>query len=319
MIQVKDITKRYGRITAVDHVSFEIDTGEIVGLLGPNGAGKTSVLRMITGYLHPDEGRVRVADMDTLEDLVGAQGQIGYLPEFAPLYEDMDVLNYLDFIAGCRDIPVNRREDRIEEIAGKCDIRDQLHRPIEHLSKGYKQRIGLAQALLHDPEYLILDEPTTGLDPNQILDFRKVIEEVGEEHTVLLSTHILQEVTALCNRIMILHEGRIAADGSQESLLNEHGENAIHVGIRSSNETSDRSSIQEKLNGLASVASVSSGASGEDDVLRFHVQLENGQPQSSGEAVYDLAKEEGWRVTEISTETPNLETVFAELTQPDRV
>ncbi len=321
MIEVDNITKRYGSITAVDHVSFDIDNGEIVGLLGPNGAGKTTVLRIITGFLHPDEGRVNVDDRDTMEDLVEAQRQIGYLPEFAPLYEDMDVVKYLDFLAGCRDIPKNKRDDRISEIAGKCDIRDQLHRPIEHLSKGYKQRIGLAQALLHDPEYLILDEPTTGLDPNQILDFREVIEEVGEEHTVLLSTHILQEVTALCNRIIVIHEGEIAADGSRESLLEEYGENALRVGIRADDGETEREQLQEKLKGVTGVQTVSSDSSKEreSDVHRFYLQLENGQPEESGEAVYDLARDEGWRVTEISSETPSLETVFAKLTQPERV
>ena len=317
MIQVDQITKTYGDITAVDQVSFNIETGEIVGLLGPNGAGKTTALRILTGYLHPDDGSVEVSGFDTREDLISAQEQIGYLPEFAPLYEDMVLQDYLEFIAGCRNIPDAEWDDRIQETAEKCDIKEQLQRRIEYLSKGYKQRVGLAQALLHDPEYLILDEPTTGLDPNQILDFRNVIQEVGEEHTVLLSTHILQEVTALCNRIIIIHNGRIVADGSEEELRNTHGENALRVGIRSENGSPDWESVQGQLQDLSGVDSVSSGEGSEPDLRQFYLNLGRQDPSDSGEEVFRLASDLGWRVTEISSETPSLETVFAKLTEPE--
>jgi ABC-2 type transport system ATP-binding protein len=317
MIQVDQITKTYGDITAVDQVSFNIENGEIVGLLGPNGAGKTTALRILTGYLHPDDGSVEVSGFDTREDLISAQEQIGYLPEFAPLYEDMVLQDYLEFIAGCRNIPDAEWDDRIQETAEKCDIKEQLQRRIEYLSKGYKQRVGLAQALLHDPEYLILDEPTTGLDPNQILDFRNVIQEVGEEHTVLLSTHILQEVTALCNRIIIIHNGRIVADGSEEELRNTHGENALRVGIRSENGSPDWESVQGQLQDLSGVDSVSSGEGSEPDLRQFYLNLGRQDPSDSGEEVFRLASDLGWRVTEISSETPSLETVFAKLTEPE--
>lgn len=317
MIQVDQITKTYGDITAVNQVSFNIEKGEIVGLLGPNGAGKTTALRILTGYLHPDDGSVEVSGYDTREDLIAAQEQIGYLPEFAPLYEDMVLQDYLEFIAGCRNIPDAEWGDRIQETAEKCDITDQLQRRIEYLSKGYKQRVGLAQALLHDPEYLILDEPTTGLDPNQILDFRKVIQEVGEEHTVLLSTHILQEVTALCNRIIIIHNGTIVADGSEEELRSTHGENALRVGIRSENGSPDWDRVQGQLQDLSAVNSVSYGEGSEPDLRQFYLNLGNDDPSDSGEDVFRLASDLGWRVTEISSETPNLETVFAKLTEPE--
>lgn len=319
MIHVDEITKTYNEITAVDEVSFDIEKGEIVGLLGPNGAGKTTALRILTGYIHPDLGSVEVSGFDTRSEPIEAQQQIGYLPEFAPLYEDMVLIDYLEFIAGCRNIPSDEWDDRIEKTAVKCDIREQLHRQIGHLSKGYKQRVGLAQALLHDPEYLILDEPTTGLDPNQILDFRNVIQEVGEAHTVLLSTHILQEVTALCGRIIIIHNGKIVADGSEEELRKQHGENALRVVVRSELGSTNWEKIQDHLKGLSSVQAVSTdGAIDDDQERQFYLSVGEGDPQDSGKEVFQMASDLGWEVSEISAERPSLETVFAKLTDPDR-
>ncbi len=322
MINVNNITKTYGDITAVDNVSFDIEQGEIVGLLGPNGAGKTTALRVITGYIHPDRGTVNIAGHDIIEESVEARRHLGYLPEFSPLYNDMDVVKYLQFIAGTRDIASDTATEQIKNISERCGILDQLHRPIAHLSKGYKQRVGLAQALLHDPEFLILDEPTTGLDPNQILDFRKLIREVGEEHTVFLSTHILQEVTALCDRIIIINEGSIVADGSQEDLRKAHGDDTVRFSV-SLNDHLDVETVRSVLEEQEFVSSVMEGTEkqngrGDGRVARFRISLDDERTEEAGGRLFGLARENDWEATEIAPEQPSLEEIFARLTQQER-
>ena len=216
MIRLQNLTKDYGLIRAVDHVNFEINEGEILGFLGPNGAGKTTTLRMITCFLSPTSGNIEVENMNIKNKQLEIKKLIGYLPEHNPLYIDMTVYDYLKFIADIRGI--SNFASRIKEVIEQCGLNGVVHKPINTLSKGYKQRVGFAQAILHDPKILILDEPTSGLDPNQIVEIRELIKELGKEKTLIISSHILQEVQAVCNRIIIINEGKIVADGSTEEL-----------------------------------------------------------------------------------------------------
>jgi ABC-2 type transport system ATP-binding protein len=218
MIEVGEVTKRYGAVEAVRGVSFEVAPKEIVGLLGPNGAGKTTLMRILTCYHFPTTGRVMINDHDVYTDPIRIKESIGYLPESSPVYGELTVSEYLQFVADARAIPREEQADRIASTLETCGLTSVLHRPIEQLSKGYKQRVGLAQAILHDPDILILDEPTTGLDPNQIAEIRRLIRRLGTEKTVILSTHILQEVEAVCDRVLILNEGRIVATGTTEEI-----------------------------------------------------------------------------------------------------
>ena len=209
MIQVENLTKRFGQLVAVDSVSFTLERGEMMGLLGPNGAGKTTIMRMMTGYLPPTDGRVLIESMDMYEQPVDVKRKIGYLPEHPPLYNDMTVREYLEFAAQIRGVPKAEIKGRLELAAERCGVADKLCRLIGNLSKGNRQRVGLAQAIVHEPEILILDEPTVGLDPRQIIEIRNLIKTLGRERTVILSTHILQEVTAVCNKVAIINNGRL--------------------------------------------------------------------------------------------------------------
>ncbi len=209
MIQVENLTKRFGQLLAVDSVSFTLHRGEMMGLLGPNGAGKTTIMRMMTGYLPPTDGRVLIEGMDMYEQPVEVKRKIGYLPEHPPLYYDMTVREYLVFAAQIRGVPKAEIKARVELAAERCGVADKLGRLIGNLSKGNRQRVGLAQAIVHEPEILILDEPTVGLDPKQIIEIRNLIKTLGRERTVILSTHILQEVTAVCNKVAIINNGRL--------------------------------------------------------------------------------------------------------------
>lgn len=216
-IKVRDITKLYGQQKALDKVSFEVHTGEIVGFLGPNGAGKSTLMKIITGYISPDSGKAYINDIDVEENSIEVKKRIGYLPENNPLYPEMYVKEYLDYIASIYKLGKGSKE-RIKSMISMTGLSDEQHKKIGALSKGYRQRVGLAQALIHDPEVLILDEPTSGLDPNQIVEIRKLISEAGREKTVLLSTHIMQEVEAVCDRIIIIDKGQIKADDSKKDI-----------------------------------------------------------------------------------------------------
>ncbi|RME66440.1 MAG: ATP-binding cassette domain-containing protein [Nitrospirae bacterium] len=209
MIQVQHLTKRFGQLVAVDDVSFTLSKGDTMGLLGPNGAGKTTIMRMMTGYLPPTEGRVLIEGMDMYDQPAEVKRKIGYLPEHPPLYMDMTVREYLEFVAEIKGLPKARLKDAVQKAAEQCGVADKLGRLIGNLSKGNRQRVGLAQALVHEPEILILDEPTVGLDPKQIIEIRNLIKELGRHRTVILSTHILQEVTAVCNKVAIINNGRL--------------------------------------------------------------------------------------------------------------
>ena len=216
MIRINNLTKDYGTTRALDGVSFSVNRGEILGLLGPNGAGKTTTMRIVTGYLTPTAGSVEVQDMDVADNPLAVKRLIGYLPEFAPLYADMVVHDYLQYVAAVRRIEPGRRGERIRAMTDLCGLGDVIHRPFRELSRGYKQRVGLAHAMLSDPDILILDEPTSGLDPNQIVEIRSIIKEAGREKTVIFSTHILSEVETTCDRIVIINRGRVAADGTAD-------------------------------------------------------------------------------------------------------
>lgn len=223
MIEVEHLCKDYGQIRALDDVTFEVKRGEIVGFLGPNGAGKTTCMKIITGFISATSGTVKVAGMDVVEHSLEVRRKIGYLPENAPLYPDMTVREYLEFVASLRGISKGETNKAIARAAERVGVSDRLDQEIGTLSKGYRQRVGLAQAMIHEPEILILDEPTSGLDPNQIVEMRTLIKELGRDRTVILSTHNLPEVTATCNRIIIIHKGRIAADGTPEQIQAVHG------------------------------------------------------------------------------------------------
>src|SRR5262245_28528863 len=218
MIEVENLTKRYGRTTAVDHVSFRVQKGEILGFLGPNGAGKTTTMRVLTCYLPPTEGSARVAGYDVFEQPLEVKRRVGYLPETPPLYPDMDVVEYLDFCAKIKGVPKAARRARVDDAIGKTRLGEVRHKQTGRLSKGFRQRVGLAQAILHNPDVLILDEPTAGLDPKQIIETRELIKGLGGEHTVVLSTHILPEVSMTCGRVVIINGGRVVAEDTPENL-----------------------------------------------------------------------------------------------------
>lgn len=218
MIRFENLTKYYGDVCAVDHVSFEVKKGEILGFLGPNGAGKTTTYRILTGYLQATSGTIKVKDYDIHENLLEIKKLIGYLPESAPVYHDMLVYDYLNYIADIRGVPADKKLDHIKELANLCSLNEVMHKTVNQLSKGYRQRVGIAHALMGDPEILVLDEPTVGLDPNQIAETRDIIKRIGKEKTIIFSTHILSEAEATCDRIVIINDGKLAADYTKEKL-----------------------------------------------------------------------------------------------------
>jgi len=309
LISVKNVTKYYGNTLAVDDISFEVERGEIVGFLGPNAAGKTTTMRIISGYLYPTKGEVKVASIDVIDNPVEVKKHIGYMPENVPLYADMPVYTYLEFFASLRGIDPTKRSSHILEILEKVGIEKELHnRLIGTLSKGYRQRVGVAQALVGNPDVLILDEPTVGLDPNQIMEIRKLIKELGKDHTIILSTHILQEVSAVCDRVIIINEGKLVAIDTQESLLQkvESGQrNKVVV-------EGDFYRVKEKLNEIDGVINIEllKSENGRNEIF---VIAEKGK---------DIRKEisktiiqNGFDLLELSRVTLTLEEVFAKLTK----
>ncbi len=305
-IKVHNLTKKYGIQAAVDDVSFEVKTGEIVGFLGPNGAGKTTTMKILTNFIAPTQGEVFIGDKPLAEDAEELKRHIGYLPENNPLYEDMPIIDYLEFVAELQHIPPKEIPGRIKDIIRKVGLNDEKHKKIGELSKGYKQRVGLAQALIHDPEILILDEPTTGLDPNQIVEIRKLIRELGKEKTVILSTHILPEVEAIADRILIINKGKIVANGTAENLRSQAGESeTLLVSI----EDGDANEIFTALQGLESVALVDF-ANRQNN--RFEVKSK--AQMSSKRDIFKLCVERGWVLTEMTPNEQKLEDIFRQLT-----
>ncbi len=310
MIEVKDLKKSYGSLTAVDGVSFRAEKGEIVGLLGPNGAGKTTIIKILTCYHFPSEGKALVAGLDVVEEPLGVKARVGYLPESAPLYTNLTVEEYLDFMAGSRGLQKEHKAERIAWAVRECGLESVYGRPIEQLSKGYRQRVGLAQAILHDPDILILDEPTTGLDPNQILEIRDLIKKLGEEKLVILSTHILQEVEALCDRVMILNQGKIAAQGTTEEIaLSLKGEAIFDVLIKAAHpeRLAEESAVSRALRGCALRGK---------EIGEGRARLEiSAPPESDGEAIFDWAVASGAKILEMTKRKTSLEDVFVSLTK----
>ena len=227
VIEVKDLTKQYGSITAVDNISFRVERGEILGFLGPNGAGKTTTMRVITGYMPPSEGRVIVAGFDVLDQPIDAKKRTGYLPETPPLYPDMTVRDYLLFVAAIKNVPRVNRKAKVDQTLERARVTDMADRYCWKLSKGYRQRVGIAQALIHDPEVLVLDEPTAGLDPKQIIETRQLIKDLAGDHTIVLSTHILPEVSQTCQRVVIINKGQVVAVDTPDNLTAQAGNSEV--------------------------------------------------------------------------------------------
>ena len=309
MIQVNELTKLYKDLCAVDHISFDISKGEILGLLGPNGAGKTTTLRMLTGFLQPTSGTIRVKDYQIPEHSLEIRKLMGYLPESAPLYHDMLVLDYLDFVAGLRGLDGSRRVARIRHLAEICGLEQVMHQPIGELSKGYKQRVGLAHAMMNDPEILVLDEPTSGLDPNQIVEIREIIRQIGREKTVILSTHILSEAEATCDRVMIVNKGKIAMDDTTRSLkMSASGETRLHIRL----ENAALDTVNAQLGLIEGVKRVIPAAAEDGSLV---LELICSAATDPRRPIYRTIKQNEWMLLEFYQESQNLETIFRELTR----
>jgi ABC-2 type transport system ATP-binding protein len=303
MIEVEGLTKVYVDLPVVDDLNFFIPEGQVVGFLGPNGAGKTTAMRMITAFLPPTAGRIVVAGVDLDHDPVGLRRNVGYLPENVPLYPEMRVEEYLRFRAAVEEIPRVDVRARMDDVMDRCMIGDVQRQVIGTLSKGYRQRVGLAGALIHQPQVLILDEPTVGLDPNQIIKVRELIAELGADHTVILSTHILPEVEQVCERVFIIDHGRIVADGTPEALRTRMvGNPVIQIELRGAN--GDAHDALIPLPGVTDVRDQGDG--------RFRV--EHTADSDPREAVFRLAVDRGWILTTLATEKATLEAVFVRLT-----
>ena len=305
MISIQELTKYYDDVCAVNKMSLDIPEGQIMGLLGPNGAGKSTTLRILTGYLPPSEGTIFVNGLDVRKDPIEAKKLIGYLPESSPIYPDMLVYDYLDYIAQVRGIEKNSKSKRLNDLSGLCGIREVMHKPVSSLSKGYKQRVGLALAMMSDPKILVLDEPTSGLDPNQIAEIRSIIKEIGKEKTVIFSTHILSEAEATCDRIVIVNKGKIAADGSMEELKSSaRAEQKISLSLRDA-KREEAEKILSEIDGVTAVA----------------CSEKEGQLDFSLDAVRDLraevfltVKNRDWIMLELLQEKKSLEYIFRILT-----
>jgi len=310
MIAVDRVTKRFGELVAVDDISFEIPRGEVVGFLGPNGAGKTTTMRMLTGTLQPDAGSVLFDGTSIGEDLRGAKERVGYLPESNPLYEEMLVVEYLEFASKIRQMDGSGAKPAIQDAVEETGVAEVFFRPIAQLSKGYRQRVGLAAAILHRPEILVLDEPTEGLDPNQRVAIRSLISDLGRERTVLLSTHVMQEVEAVCDRLIIINDGRLIADGTVESLL------ASSTGLLHYTVEAKGTDVGSALANLPGVQDLTS-ASVED---RTRIRLTVDGTTDLRPEIFRLATERDWVLWELYRERPTLEQIFHELTtQPSEV
>jgi ABC-2 type transport system ATP-binding protein len=311
MIEVKNLKKKYGSFEAVKGVDFEVGKGEIVGLLGPNGAGKTTIMKILTGYMSPTAGTAVLNDLDVEEHPLEVKTAVGYLPENTPLYNELSVFDYLSFIAEAHGLDGKNREDRLVTVTKECGLEKVLFRPISEISKGYKQRVGLAQALVHDPAILILDEPTTGLDPNQIIEIRDLIKRLGREKTVILSTHILQEVEAICGRVLILNEGYIVAKGTAAEIAKElRGQEVLVLTLKGA----DPDALSAALRSCPVIDQVASAAAEGDGrvVIRASVK-----PGATGpeEAVFDWAVGTGNKILSIVPQRLSLEEIFTKLTR----
>lgn len=305
LLTLERVTKRFDGITAVDDVSFSIDRGHVVGFLGPNGAGKSTTMRMVTQVYEPDAGEIRLDGVPLAEAGREAKRRLGFLPENNPLYGEMLVSEYLDFVGRLRELRGEDRRRAVDDAVGATGLETVVNRPIAELSKGFKQRVGFAAAILHRPDLLVLDEPTEGLDPNQRIEIRRLISELGRERTVILSTHVLPEVQHTCSRVVIINRGRIAADGDVDVLLSgDAGSARVVVELRGGADAGDA------LAALAGVQSVEQDAAG--DTTRFRLGTEHGRDVRGD--VFELAKAKGWTLLELHREAETLEDLFRHLT-----
>ena len=310
MIKVENLSKYYGEVKAVKSINFELNDGEVVGFLGANGAGKSTTLKVMTGYLTATSGNVHVNDLDIQEDALEIQKQIGYLPELNPLYGEMRVYDLMEFTAIIRNITGKAFKDALARVVEQCGLQGVIHRMVSECSKGYKQRIGLACAMIHDPKILILDEPVTGLDPNQIVEIRNLIKNLGTEKLVLMSSHILQEIQATVNRIIIIHKGEIVADGTNEELMSSFmGNTKLTLEIKNAQDESVKA-LTEKIPALRLI----------DSTIRNGNQLlhlEYPKDKDPREELIQYAIDSKWVITEMSPHSIDLESIFRTLTMED--
>lgn len=310
-IAVRNLTKLYGEQKAIDDISFDVKTGEILGFLGPNGAGKTTTMKILTCYMPPSAGQVEVDGLDISHSSLDVRKKVGYLPEMNPLYLDMNVLDYIEYSAQLHGLKGGQMKHRVKEMVHVCGLEEVRHKDIGELSKGYRQRVGLAQAMVHEPDVLILDEPTSGLDPNQIVEIRNLIRQLGRAKTVILSTHILSEVQATCDRVLIINEGKIVADGTPEQLRQDfQGAESISLELRTG-VANPVDQVSPKLRALGPVTAVEL-VSQKDSVSRYTIHIEKGA--DIREAAFRLAVAEGWVLLEMHRKTTSLEEVFHKLT-----
>lgn len=314
MIRIEGLIKRYGSAEALKSLSFDVPKGQVVGFLGPNGAGKSTTMRILAGYLNPTAGRAFVGDVDVVAEPVKARRLIGYLPENNPLYEEMMVVDFLRFVAEARQVEASVRNARIKAAAERCGLMSVLGKDIGQLSKGFRQRVGLAQAILHDPSVLILDEPTTGLDPNQIVEIRELIRELGREKTVILSTHILSEVQSTCSRVLIINEGRLVADDSPEHLTSSGGEGTLQVVLASrSGGALEVARVTEWLKAVPGVTGVEGIVPEEAGTLAFALRFTVEDPRR---ALFECAVKNDLVLLELRRTQVSLEDTFRKLTGP---
>jgi len=311
LIEVQDLTKSFGDKTAVDHVSFKVNKGEILGFLGPNGAGKTTTMRILTGFMPATSGTALIAGYDVFEDSLEVRRRIGYLPENPPLYTDMSVHSYLDFITRIKNVPAEKRASRIDDAIKKTSLEDKRYELIKRLSRGYKQRVGIAQALVHDPDVIILDEPTVGLDPKQIIEVRHLIKSLAGSHTIILSTHILPEVSMTCDRVVIINKGKIAAVDTPANLTSQlKGGQRVRVEVQA-DEKAARAALQE-IPGIRNVTAESAGGAG-----RIALSVESAQGQDVRSQIAAKLVGKGFPLYELRGVNLSLEEIFLELTTDD--
>jgi ABC-2 type transport system ATP-binding protein len=304
MISLKEVSKSFYNAKAVNKLTLNIDKGEVVGFLGPNGAGKTTTMRMLTNVYSPDSGQILIDGIDVTQSDVNVKKKIGYLPENNPLYQEMLVSEYLNFIADLRELFGEARQKALNWVVDETGIKDVFYKPIGELSKGYKQRVGLAQAILHQPQILILDEPTEGLDPNQRVEIRQLIKRIGEKRTVILSTHVMREVKATCNRVLIINKGNLIADDSIEKLLTKaKGAKHIHVELEGKN-------LRGELEKLGHIEQITEAAAG-----RKKVVLSVAQDAEIRPLMFELATKQNWKLWELHQEEVSLEEIFRDLTK----
>ncbi len=311
MIQVEGLSKRYGRTLAVDNISFEAGRGEILGFLGPNGAGKTTTMRVLTCFLPPTSGRARVAGFDVLEQALEVKRQVGYLPELPPLYPEMNVTEYLEFVGRIKGVARQNLAARLDDVAEKCALTEVRKTLIGKLSRGYRQRVGLAQALIHEPSILVLDEPTAGLDPKQIIETRELIQKLGGDHTIILSTHILSEVSATCQRVIIINAGKLVAVDTPENLTARlQGHETVYLQAEGPPEQ-----IREALERVAGVVQLK--LHGQPDRRpAFEIEVAKGK-ELRGELARAVVQN-GWNLLELRTMGLSLEEIFLELTRSEK-